>query len=77
MMIPIPAEIISGTQMSETRVLYLIAELSRRIGDVEYATRYFSKVIEKQSTSLEPKIVEMAKERWQEIRENKEKEAHY
>lgn len=66
----------SGTQMSETRVLYLIAELSRRLGDVEYATRYFSKVIEKQSTSLEPKIVEMAKERWQEIREQKEKEAY-
>ncbi|MDI2586483.1 DUF2225 domain-containing protein [Psychrobacillus sp. NEAU-3TGS] len=66
----------SGTQMSETKVLYLIAELSRRIGDVEYATRYFSKVIEKQSTSFEPKIVEMAKERWQEIREQKEKEAY-
>lgn len=67
----------SGTQMSETRVLYLIAELSRRIGDVDYATRYFSKVIEKQSTSFEPKIVEMAKERWQEIRESKEKEAKH
>ncbi|WP_255367896.1 DUF2225 domain-containing protein [Psychrobacillus sp. OK032] len=65
----------SGTQMSETRVLYLIAELSRRIGDVEYAIRYFSKVIEKQSTSLEPKIVEMAKDRWQEIRDNKNKSA--
>lgn len=65
----------NGTQMSETRVLYLIAELSRRIGDIEYATRYFSKVIEKQSTSIEPKVIEMAKERWQEIRENKEKEA--
>ncbi|WP_144512483.1 DUF2225 domain-containing protein [Bacillus sp. FJAT-22090] len=64
----------SGTQMSETKMLYLIAELSRRIGEMEYATRYFSKVIEKQSTSLEPKIVEMAKERWQEIRETREKE---
>ncbi|MFJ8067314.1 DUF2225 domain-containing protein [Psychrobacillus sp. NPDC096426] len=67
----------SGTQMSETRMLYLIAELSRKIGQMEYATRYFSKVIETQSTSLEPKIVEMAKERWQEIRDNKEKEALY
>ncbi|MFF2755463.1 DUF2225 domain-containing protein [Psychrobacillus sp. NPDC058041] len=65
----------SGTQMSEIRVLYLIAELSRRIGDMEFATRYFSKVIEKQNTSIEPKIIEMAKERWQEIRESKEKEA--
>ena len=59
--------------MSETRMLYLIAELSRKIEDIEYATRYFSKVIEKQSTSLEPKIIEMAKERWQEIRDEKRK----
>lgn len=65
----------SGTQMTETRMLYLIAELSQRIGDVEYATRFFSKVIEKQNTSIEPKIIEMAKERWQEIRAQKEKEA--
>ena len=65
----------NGTQMSETRMLYLIAELSRKIGDIEYATRYFSKVIEKQTTSIEPTIIEMAKERWQEIRAQKEKEA--
>lgn len=56
-------------------MLYLIAELSRKIGDIEYATRYFSKVIEKQNSSLEPTIVEMAKDRWQEIRAQKEKEA--
>ncbi|MEK5207990.1 DUF2225 domain-containing protein [Psychrobacillus sp. FSL H8-0510] len=65
----------NGTQMSESRMLYLIAELSRKIGDIEYATRYFSKVIEKQNSSLEPTIVEMAKDRWQEIRAKKEKEA--
>ncbi|MET0960004.1 MAG: DUF2225 domain-containing protein [Psychrobacillus psychrotolerans] len=65
----------NGTQMSESRMLYLIAELSRKIGDIEYATRYFSKVIEKQNRSLEPTIVEMAKDRWQEIRAQKEKEA--
>ncbi|MER2079314.1 DUF2225 domain-containing protein [Psychrobacillus psychrotolerans] len=65
----------NGTQMSESRMLYLIAELSRKIGDIEYATRYFSKVIEKQNSSLEPTIVEMAKDRWQEIRAQKEKEA--
>lgn len=65
----------SGTQMSEIRILYLIAELSRRIGDTELATRYFSKVIEKQSTSIEPQVIEMAKERWQEMRELKQKEA--
>lgn len=65
----------NGTQMSESRVLYLIAELSRKIGDIEYATRYFSKIIEKQNTSIEPTIIKMAKDRWSEIREQKEKEA--
>lgn len=57
-----------GTQMSETRVVYLIAELSWRIGDKEEAIRSFSRVIEKQRTSTEPHIVNMAKDRWQEIR---------
>lgn len=61
-----------GTQMSETRVLYVIAELSRRIGEEEEAIRSFSRVIEQQRTSLEPQIVKMAKERWREIREEKE-----
>lgn len=66
----------NGTQMSEIRMLYLIAELSRRIGDMEVATRYFSRVIEKQSTSIEPKIIEMAKDRWHEMRESKKIEAN-
>lgn len=61
-----------GTQMSETRVMYLIAELSRRLGEEEQAVRSFSRVIEQQRTSLEPQIIEMAKERWREMREEKE-----
>lgn len=63
-----------GTQMSETRVLYLIAELSRRIGDEAEAVRSFSRVIEQQRTSLEPQIIELAKERWREMREEKDTE---
>lgn len=59
----------AGTQMSETRVLYLMAELSHQIGDTEEAIRNFSRVIESQRTSTDPQIIEMAKERWQEIRE--------
>ena len=61
-----------GTQMSETRVLYMVAELSYRAGDREKATQYFSKIIETQRTSTEPQLIEMTKERWQEIREEKE-----
>lgn len=65
----------SGTQMSEIRILYMIGELSRRIGDLEEATRSFSRVIEKQSSSIEPKLIDMAKEQWQLVREEKEKSA--
>lgn len=60
-----------GTQMSEARVLYMIGELSRRIGDDDEAVRNFSRVIEQQKTTLDPKAVDMAKERWQEMREQK------
>ena len=59
----------SSTQMSDIRIMYMIAELSRRIGDLENATRFFSKVIEKQSIGGEAKIVDMAKEQWAIIRE--------
>jgi len=60
-----------GTQMSETRVLYMMAELSWQIGDEEASVRNFSRVIESQRTSTEPHLIDMAKERWQEIRELK------
>ena len=58
----------AGTQMSETKVMYLIAELSWKIGDKEEAVLGFSRVLESQRTASEPKIIELAKERWQEIR---------
>lgn len=64
----------SGTQMSMVRVLYMVAELSRRIGDTENATRYFSKVIEKQSVGGDAKIIDMAKEQWNILREKHEDE---
>lgn len=63
----------SGTKMSGTRVIYMIAELSRRISDIETATRFFSKVIEQQHISGEAKLIEMAKEQWQLVREERAK----
>ena len=55
----------ASTQMSGTRVMYMIAELSRRIDDVENATRFFSRVIENQNIGGEAKLIDMAKEQWQ------------
>lgn len=63
-----------GTQVTEVRVLYLIGELSRRTDNISQAVKYFSKVIEKQKTTTETATVELAKERWQEIRELKKLE---
>ncbi len=63
-----------GTQMSSVRIMYMIAELSRRLNDLENATRFFSKVIEKQSIGGEAKLIDMAKEQWQLVREEREKQ---
>ncbi|MCA1064952.1 DUF2225 domain-containing protein [Rossellomorea sp. AcN35-11] len=60
---------VSGTLMSETKLLYIIAELLRRQDKIEDAVAYLNKVISKQHLSTEPKIIEMAKDRWYEIRE--------
>ncbi|WP_080844235.1 DUF2225 domain-containing protein [Cytobacillus gottheilii] len=57
-----------GTKMSEIRLLYLIAELSRRTNQSEIAIQYFSKVLEQQKRSTEPKIIAMAREQWQTMR---------
>lgn len=61
-----------GTPVSEVRVLYLLGELSWRTGNIKEAGLNFSRVIEQQKNTTEIKIVEMAKERWQEIRQSKE-----
>lgn len=58
-----------GTQVSELRLMYLIGDLSKRVGNSQDAVRFFSKVIEKQRQSVEPQIIQMAKDRWQEMRE--------
>lgn len=61
-----------GTQTSTVRILYLIGELSWRTNNIETAVQYFSKVIESQKQTTESQIVEMAKERWYEIRGQKQ-----
>ncbi|VEI08682.1 DUF2225 domain-containing protein [Kurthia zopfii] len=63
-----------GTPMTEIRVLYLIGELSRRINDEETAIKHFSKVIEKQRTTNETRIIQMTKDIWQEMRGSNNKE---
>ena len=61
----------TDTPFSETKLLYLIGDVSRRVGLEGQATRYFSRVIEKQKETIEKGIVQMAKDRWSEMREAK------
>ncbi|TXC91207.1 DUF2225 domain-containing protein [Metabacillus litoralis] len=61
----------SETHLSEVKLLYIIGELSRRVDNHVQATRYFSRVIEKQKDTVEKGIVQMAKDRWSEMREQK------
>ncbi|MDK8642619.1 DUF2225 domain-containing protein [Niallia taxi] len=58
-----------GTQVSELKTLYLAGELSRRTQKIEQAVKYFSKVIEQQSRTVETKIISLAKDGWHKIRE--------
>ena len=54
--------------MSEMRVLYMIGELGVRLDEIDQSTRFFSRIIERQSIGGDAKIVEMAKERWEQVR---------
>ncbi|MBU8880765.1 DUF2225 domain-containing protein [Bacillus sp. FJAT-29790] len=63
------ADDFKGTQVSEVRLLYLIGELSRRTNQIEQAVKFFSKVIEQQSRTIESGIIDMARDRWYDIRE--------
>lgn len=58
-----------GTQLTEMRLIYLIGELSRRLGDWDEAVKNFSKVVNHKNRLLETKLVEMAREQWYLVRE--------
>ncbi|MBU8908825.1 DUF2225 domain-containing protein [Desertibacillus haloalkaliphilus] len=62
-----------GTQMTEMKLLYLIGELHRKVGNQSEAVVYFSRVINHKNRSIEKKVVEMAREQWQLMREEKTK----
>ena len=61
----------SGTQVSDIRILYLAGEISRRVGEIPEAIKYFSSVLEKQKSAVETSIIQMARDRWAEIKEEK------
>lgn len=59
----------SHSNMTDIRVLYLIGEIHRRLGNRAEAIKSFSEVIQHKHKELDPKIVEMAREQNQEARQ--------
>ncbi|MBO8164448.1 MAG: DUF2225 domain-containing protein [Brevibacillus sp.] len=60
---------VGDKEMSEVRLLYLIGELNRRIGEFDQAIRYFSKAISLKGQTIETGIIQMAHEQWSLARE--------
>ncbi|WP_139491623.1 DUF2225 domain-containing protein [Brevibacillus dissolubilis] len=56
-------------EMSEVKILYLIGELFRRIGEYDKAINYFGKVIQRKNQTIEHGIVTMARDQWSVARE--------
>ena len=54
----------AGSSMSELRVMFMIGELSRRLGEYSKAITYFSKIVQHKDAKAEPKIVNMARDQW-------------
>ena len=52
----------------EAKVMYLIGELHRRLGNDNEALRWFTEMIGRHKKKS-PQLVKMARERWQFIRE--------
>ncbi len=53
-----------GTSMSELKVLFMVGELSRRLGQYPKAISYFSKIIQHKDAKDEQKMVNLAREQW-------------
>jgi len=56
-------------EMSEVRVLYLIGELMRRVGNFDQAIRYFTKAVALKDRTIETGIITMARDQWSLTRE--------
>jgi uncharacterized protein len=55
--------------MSEVRLLYLIGELMRRVGQYDKAIHYFSKVLAFRGRTIETGMLQMAQDQWAQARD--------
>ncbi|MDR7855703.1 DUF2225 domain-containing protein [Tissierella sp.] len=62
-------ESLSGTNMDDSKLSYLIGELSRRLNEAEESLSWFNTCLGLASTKMNPALNEMAREQWRLIRE--------
>lgn len=62
-------ESLSGTNMDDSKLSYLIGELSRRINEKEEALSWFNTCLGLPSTKMNPALNDMAREQWRLTRE--------
>ena len=62
-------ESLSGTNMTEEKLTYLVAELSRRIGEKETALSWFNTCLNNPNIKMDPALEDMAREQWRLTRE--------
>lgn len=58
-------------KLDEYTCIYLIAELNRRVGDLESATTWFNKLISSPGAKANKVLIEMAREQYHLVREEK------
>ena len=62
--------------LSDTMAMYLIGAIYYRMGELEKATQYISRIIGDQNIrTMDVKLYKRARDLWQTIREDKEKAA--
>lgn len=62
-------ESLSGTNMDESKLTYLIGELSRRIGDKDKALSWFNTCLGLGTTNMNPALEDMVRQQWRLTRE--------
>ena len=64
----------TGTSMTEIKVMFMIGELSRRLGQYSKAVSFFSKIVQHENAKDEQKMVKMARVQWSVAMEEKRQE---
>ncbi|MDT3699951.1 MAG: DUF2225 domain-containing protein [Thermincola sp.] len=62
-----------SAKMSDARIMYLIGELNRRMGNNEEAIKWFSRTMSAKAINLEPEIKRLVRDQWETAREDYKK----